>query len=111
MPGTAERIRNYPATANVRLDCIHGDMNQRDRDRVFADLRSGTCSFSFANGCRRPRDRCLNGLAHYLPLIFRLIVCRLRAPRGPHRRMGRDGIAFTFVTADEGGPTTTIESK
>ncbi len=36
-----KELQRYPATANVRLDCIHGDMNQRDRDRVFTDLRSG----------------------------------------------------------------------
>ncbi len=33
-----ERANRIPELANMRMACIHGDMNQRDRDRVFNSL-------------------------------------------------------------------------
>ncbi len=91
-----------------KLACIHGDMNQRDRDRVFNDLRSGEVGILVATDVvgRGIDVTTVSHIINYdMPLDCDDYVHRV----GRTGRMGRDGIAFTFVTADEGQQLTAIE--
>ncbi len=101
-------LRQIPQLAKLRLACIHGDMNQRDRDRVFADLRSGKLDVLVATDVvgRGIDVSTVSHIINYdIPLDCDDYVHRV----GRTGRMGREGIAFTFVTADEGPQLTAIE--
>ena len=103
-----KELRHHAATANVRLDCIHGDMNQRDRDRVFADLRSGNLQILVATDVVG-RGIDVSTVSHIINFDIPLDCDDYVHRVGRTGRMGRDGIAFTFVTADEGDQLTSIE--
>ena len=103
-----ERAAKIPSLASAKLACIHGDMNQRDRDRVFGDLRSGKINILVATDVvgRGIDVSTVSHIVNYdIPLDCDDYVHRV----GRTGRMGRDGIAFTFVTADEGPQLTSIE--
>ncbi len=105
-----KEFRKYPSLAKARLDCIHGDMNQRDRDRVFQSLRDGTLQFLVATDVvgRGIDVSTVSHIINYdIPLDCDDYVHRV----GRTGRMGREGIAFTFVTADEGQQLTAIEQN
>jgi len=103
-----KELRRFPATANMRLDCIHGDMNQRDRDRVFTDLRSGNLQILVATDVVG-RGIDVSTVSHIINFDIPLDCDDYVHRVGRTGRMGRDGIAFTFVTADEGDQLTSIE--
>ena len=103
-----KELRRYPTTANMRLDCIHGDMNQRDRDRVFTDLRSGNLQILVATDVVG-RGIDVSTVSHIINFDIPLDCDDYVHRVGRTGRMGRDGIAFTFVTADEGDQLTSIE--
>jgi ATP-dependent RNA helicase DeaD len=103
-----KELRHHASTANVRLDCIHGDMNQRDRDRVFADLRSGNLQILVATDVVG-RGIDVSTVSHIINFDIPLDCDDYVHRVGRTGRMGRDGIAFTFVTADEGDQLTSIE--
>ena len=91
-----------------KIECIHGDMNQRDRDRVFNALRAGTIRVLVATDVvgRGIDVSTVSHIINYdMPLDCDDYVHRV----GRTGRMGRDGIAFTFVTQDEGPQLTAIE--
>lgn len=101
-------LKKIDSLANARLDCIHGDMNQRDRDRVFGELRSGRIQILVATDVvgRGIDVSTVSHIINYdMPLDCDDYVHRV----GRTGRMGRDGIAFTFVTLDEGPQLTAIE--
>jgi ATP-dependent RNA helicase DeaD len=101
-------LKRIDSLANARLDCIHGDMNQRDRDRVFGELRSGRIQILVATDVvgRGIDVSTVSHIINYdMPLDCDDYVHRV----GRTGRMGRDGIAFTFVTLDEGPQLTSIE--
>ncbi|MCA9262951.1 MAG: DEAD/DEAH box helicase [Planctomycetales bacterium] len=93
---------------SAKLACIHDDMNQRDRDRVFGDLRNGQVGILVATDVvgRGIDVSTVSHIINYdMPLDCDDYVHRV----GRTGRMGREGIAFTFVTADEGPQLTAIE--
>ncbi len=103
-----EEFRGIPELSKVNLDCIHGDMNQRDRDRVFTDLRAGKIGILCATDVvgRGIDVSTVSHIVNYdIPLDCDDYVHRV----GRTGRMGREGIAFTFVTAAEGQQLTAIE--
>lgn len=91
-----------------KIECIHGDMNQLDRDRVFAALRDGSISILVATDVVG-RGIDVSTVSHIvnfdIPMDCDDYVHRV----GRTGRMGREGIAFTFVTASEGPQLTAIE--
>ncbi|MBX3421681.1 MAG: DEAD/DEAH box helicase [Pirellulaceae bacterium] len=91
-----------------RIECIHGDMNQRDRDRVFADLRSGTIDLLVATDVVG-RGIDVSTVSHIINFDIPMDCDDYVHRVGRTGRMGRDGIAFTFVTASEGPQLTAIE--
>lgn len=101
-------LKGAPSFARTRFSCIHGDMNQRDRDRVFSELRAGKVNVLVATDVvgRGIDVSTVSHIINYdIPLDCDDYVHRV----GRTGRMGREGIAFTFVTKDEGPQLTAIE--
>ncbi len=101
-------LSRIQSLSHAKLACIHGDMNQRDRDRVFNDLRSGEVGILVATDVvgRGIDVSTVSHIINYdVPLDCDDYVHRV----GRTGRMGREGIAFTFVTIDEGQQLTAIE--
>ena len=103
-----KELRGIDSLKNASIKCIHGDMNQRDRDRVFSDLRSAKIDVLVATDVvgRGIDVSTVSHIINYdIPLACDDYVHRV----GRTGRMGREGIAFTFVTAEEGPQLTAIE--
>lgn len=103
-------LAKHDELSKAKLACIHGDMNQRGRDRVFNDLRAGKVNILVATDVvgRGIDVSTVSHIVNYdIPLDCEDYVHRV----GRTGRMGREGIAFTFVTADEGPQLTAIEAN
>ncbi len=97
-----------PLVNSTRLDTIHGDMTQPQRDKVFQLLRTGKIQILVATDVvgRGIDVSTISHIINYdLPQDCDDYVHRV----GRTGRMGREGIAFSFVTKDEGGQLTDIE--
>ena len=92
----------------VKVDCIHGDMPQGARDRVMKQFRAGEVKLLVATDVVG-RGIDVSGISHIInfdiPQSSDDYVHRV----GRTGRMGREGVAFTFVTRDEGDELTRIE--
>ena len=99
-----------PVLSKMRLDTIHGNMSQPQRDDVFQRLRSGRIQLLVATDVVG-RGIDVSTISHIinfdLPQDCDDYVHRV----GRTGRMGRDGIAFSFVTKDEGDQLTDIELR
>jgi ATP-dependent RNA helicase DeaD len=98
-------LRKWPAA-----NCIHGDLQQSARDRVMASFREGKVQLLVATDVVG-RGIDVSGISHIvnydIPQFCDDYVHRV----GRTGRMGREGIAFTFVTPEEGGELTRIEIR
>ncbi len=92
------------------LAAIHGDLNQGERDRVMANFRSGKLRYLVATDVVG-RGIDVSGISHIInydiPAFCDDYVHRV----GRTGRMGREGVAFTFVTVEEGSELTRIEMR
>ena len=92
------------------IDCIHGDLQQKHRDRVMAAFREGKVRCLVATDVVG-RGIDVSGISHIInydiPMFCDDYVHRV----GRTGRMGREGIAFTFVTPEEGNELTRIEMR
>ena len=99
-----------PVFSKMRLDTIHGNMTQPQRDDVFQRLRTGKIQLLVATDVVG-RGIDVSTISHIinfdLPQDCDDYVHRV----GRTGRMGRDGIAFSFVTKDEGDQLTDIELR
>lgn len=90
--------------------CIHGDLQQRARDRVLGQLRSGELRLLIATDVVG-RGIDITGISHIInydvPQDRDDYVHRV----GRTGRMGREGVAYTFVCPGEGDFLTAIESR
>ena len=90
------------------VDCIHGDMPQGARDRVMKGFRAGEVKLLVATDVVG-RGIDVSGISHIInydiPQSSDDYVHRV----GRTGRMGREGVAFTFVTREEGDELTRIE--
>jgi ATP-dependent RNA helicase DeaD len=90
--------------------CMHGDMNQSARDRVMVGFRSGKVSILVATDVVG-RGIDVSSISHIInydiPSFCDDYVHRV----GRTGRMGREGVAYTFVAPDEGGELTRIEER
>src|SRR5437868_2242318 len=90
--------------------CMHGDMNQSGRDRVMADFRSGKVRVLVATDVvgRGIDVTNISHIVNYdIPSFCDDYVHRV----GRTGRMGREGVAYTFVAPDEGPELTRIEER
>lgn len=105
-----KKLSKQPHWSKCKMGCIHGDMNQKQRDRVFADLRAGTLHLLVATDVVG-RGIDVSGISHIInydiPQDCDDYVHRV----GRTGRMGRDGIAFTFVSKEHGEQLTAIEQR
>ncbi len=92
------------------LAAIHGDLGQGERDRVMANFRSGKLRYLVATDVVG-RGIDVSGISHIInydiPAFCDDYVHRV----GRTGRMGREGVAFTFVTVEEGSELTRIEMR
>ena len=95
--------KNFPGT-----DMMHGDMQQGARDRVMKAFRAGEVKILVATDVVG-RGIDVSRISHIvnfdIPQSSDDYVHRV----GRTGRMGRDGVAYTFVTTEEGGELTRIE--
>ena len=90
--------------------CIHGDLAQNVRDRVMAAFREGKVKVLVATDVVG-RGIDVTGISHIvnydIPQFCDDYVHRV----GRTGRMGREGVAYTFVTPEEGSELTRIEMR
>jgi ATP-dependent RNA helicase DeaD len=90
--------------------CIHGDLPQSSRDRVMAGFRGGKVRVLVATDVVG-RGIDVTGISHIfnydIPQFCDDYVHRV----GRTGRMGREGVAYTFVTPEEGNELTRIEMR
>jgi ATP-dependent RNA helicase DeaD len=90
--------------------CIHGDLPQSSRDRVMAAFRGGKVRVLVATDVVG-RGIDVTGISHIfnydIPQFCDDYVHRV----GRTGRMGREGVAYTFVTPEEGNELTRIEMR
>ena len=93
-----------------QVNCIHGDMQQRVRDRVMKEFRDGSLRILVATDIVG-RGIDVSGISHIInydiPQFCDDYVHRV----GRTGRMGREGVAFTFVTSEQGIELTRIEQR
>jgi ATP-dependent RNA helicase DeaD len=103
-----DRIQRKLSQKFPNVACIHGDMQQRDRDRVMKNFRAGETTLLVATDVVG-RGIDVTGISHIInydmPQSSDDYVHRV----GRTGRMGREGIAFTFVTSEQGNELTRIE--
>lgn len=106
----AQRIHDKLQRKFEAVGCMHGDMQQRERDRVMARFRKEDIKFMVATDVMG-RGIDISGISHIvnfdIPSFSDDYVHRV----GRTGRMGREGIAFTFVTPEEGSELTKIEQR
>lgn len=90
--------------------CIHGDLAQSARDRVMKSFREGGVTHLVATDVVG-RGIDVSGISHIInydvPTFCDDYVHRV----GRTGRMGREGVAYTFVTPEEGNELTRIEMR
>jgi ATP-dependent RNA helicase DeaD len=103
-----ERIHRRLAKSFRGTDMIHGDMVQGARDRTMKAFRSGEVKILVATDVVG-RGIDVSSISHIInfdmPQSSDDYVHRV----GRTGRMGREGVAYTFVTTEEGGELTRIE--
>ena len=92
------------------VDCIHGDLPQRGRDRAMQKFREEKTTVLVATDVVG-RGIDISGISHIInfdiPTFSDDYVHRV----GRTGRMGRQGVAYTFVTPEEGNELTRIEMR
>jgi ATP-dependent RNA helicase DeaD len=106
----ADRLARLLAKQFDHLAAIHGDLSQGERDRVMGQFRAGKLRCLVATDVVG-RGIDVSGISHIInydiPKFCDDYVHRV----GRTGRMGREGIAFTFVTVQEGSELTRIEMR
>ena len=106
----ARRTRRKPESDEVEVACIHGDLAQGVRDRVMRQFREGQVRLLVATDVVG-RGIDVSGISHIVnydvPEFCDDYVHRV----GRTGRMGREGVAYTFVSPEEGPQLTRIEVR
>jgi len=105
-----EKIANRLAKKHDSVASIHGDLMQRVRDRVMARFREGKIRYLVATdvvGRGIDVTRISHIINYDIPQFCDDYVHRV----GRTGRMGREGVAYTFVTPEEGNELTRIEIR
>lgn len=105
-----DRVHRNLTKKFEHVDCIHGDLAQKARDRVMAKFREGKVRCLVATDVVG-RGIDVTGISHIInydiPSFCDDYVHRV----GRTGRMGREGVAYTFVTPEEGIELTRIEMR
>jgi ATP-dependent RNA helicase DeaD len=90
--------------------CIHGDMPQGGRDQVMARFRAGKLRHLVATDVVG-RGIDVTGISHIINFDIPQFCDDYVHRVGRTGRMGREGVAYTFVTPEEGPELTRIEQR
>ena len=105
-----DKVQRNVAKKLEEVDCIHGDLPQKNRDRVMARFREGKVRHLVATDVVG-RGIDVSNISHIInydiPAFCDDYVHRV----GRTGRMGREGVAYTFVTPEEGPELTRIEMR
>jgi ATP-dependent RNA helicase DeaD len=105
-----EKLGQRLAKRVESVAAIHGDLPQRERDRVMQQFRQGRLKHLVATDVVG-RGIDVTGISHIInydvPQFCDDYVHRV----GRTGRMGREGVAYTFVTPEEGPELTRIEIR
>ncbi|MBC8352593.1 MAG: DEAD/DEAH box helicase [Planctomycetes bacterium] len=105
-----DRLVRRLSKTDKDVDCIHGDLAQGARDRVMRRFRDGKLRTLVATDVVG-RGIDVSTISHIinfdLPAFCDDYVHRV----GRTGRMGREGVAFSFVCSDEGPQLTRIEER
>lgn len=103
-----DRVERKLSKKLKEVSCIHGDMQQRVRDRVMRSFRDGKVRILVATDVVG-RGIDVSNISHIinydLPQSSDDYVHRV----GRTGRMGREGVAYSFVTPEQGNELTRIE--
>lgn len=105
-----EKLGQRLARRLSQVAAIHGDLLQRTRDRVMARFREGKIRYLVATdvvGRGIDVTRISHIINYDIPEFCDDYVHRV----GRTGRMGAEGVAFTFVTPEEGNQLTRIEMR
>ncbi len=105
-----DRLGRHLAEEFKSCGCMHGDMAQRDRDRVLQQVRDRKLQILVATDVvgRGIDVSTVSHIINYdVPQDCDDYVHRV----GRTGRMGREGIAFTFIVPGEGEMLTSIEQR
>ncbi len=92
------------------VDCIHGDMMQGARDRVMKAFREGGVKILVATDVVG-RGIDVTGISHIINFDMPQSCDDYVHRVGRTGRMGREGVAYTFVTPEEGNELTRVEMR
>ncbi|MBX3385678.1 MAG: DEAD/DEAH box helicase [Phycisphaeraceae bacterium] len=108
MKRTVDEVTAYLMKKGIDAHAMHGDMYQTKRNQVIAKLRTGSLGVLVASDLAS-RGLDVEGISHVinydLPEDPDLYVHRI----GRTARAGRDGVAWSLVTPEQGGLLTQIE--
>ncbi len=90
--------------------CIHGDMQQNARDRVMGNFRKADLKVLVATDVVG-RGIDVTGISHIINFDIPQFCDDYVHRVGRTGRMGRDGVAITFVSPEEGPQLTRIEER
>ncbi|MDR2762268.1 MAG: DEAD/DEAH box helicase [Planctomycetaceae bacterium] len=106
----ADRLARLLSKQIASLAAIHGDLPQSERDKIMSKFRAGELRYLVATDVVG-RGIDVSGISHIInydiPHFCDDYVHRV----GRTGRMGREGVAYTFVTAEEGNELTRIEMR
>jgi len=92
------------------VDTIHGDLQQSARDRVMKAFREGRVRWLVATDVVG-RGIDVTSISHIINFDIPEFCDDYVHRVGRTGRMGREGVAYTFVTPEEGGELTRIEIR
>jgi len=105
---TVDGLTGYLNRKGIEAQAIHGDLHQGARNRVMAKLRGGELTVLVASDLAA-RGLDVDDITHVinydLPEDPEIYVHRI----GRTARAGRDGVAWAFVTPEQGDLLTNIE--
>ncbi|MFO0961972.1 MAG: DEAD/DEAH box helicase [Phycisphaerales bacterium] len=108
MKKTVDQVADYLSKHGIDAHAMHGDMYQTKRDRVMDKLRGGTLSVLVASDLAA-RGLDVDDISHVInydvPEDPEVYIHRI----GRTARAGRGGVAWTFVSPDQGDLLSAIE--
>ncbi|MFO0924072.1 MAG: DEAD/DEAH box helicase [Pirellulales bacterium] len=99
-----------PVLGKMKLETIHGNMTQPQRDRVFQNLRANKIQLLVATDVVG-RGIDVSTISHIINFDIPQDCDDYVHRVGRTGRMGREGVAYTFVCKDEGPQLTEIELR
>lgn len=105
-----ERLYQRLSKLTSKVECIHGDMQQSARDRVMGMLRGGKLRLLIATDVVG-RGIDVTGISHIINFDIPQFCDDYVHRVGRTGRMGREGVAYTFVEPDQGFELTRIEQR